>query len=142
MDQSRQPPASYPAPLSDAEIELILDDLDGFETPEEVVAQRQHVRQPYHARLSVVCETHDDSRVRFTATALDLSDGGMGLVAPQATPRGTVCVVALLGPHGREESVTGRVVSCEPYEGRVHLWGVRFDEPIRAEVFLQSKQAG
>lgn len=145
MDQSRQNPSSYPAPLSDTEIEAILEDLGGFETPQEVVAQRMHVRLPYHAQVVVVCEAgeHADAdRVRYTATARDLSDGGLGLIAPHALAEGTPCVVTLVGPHGQEQSIVGKVALCEPTEGRAHFWGVQFEECINAAAFLPARRAG
>ncbi|MEM7624669.1 MAG: PilZ domain-containing protein [Planctomycetota bacterium] len=145
MDQNQHIPHSYPAPLTDAEIETILDDLDGFETPQEVVAQRMHVRLPYHEQVAVVCEAGggvDADRVRFTAVTRDLSDGGLGLIAPHALPEGTPCMVTLVGPHGQEVSVTGKVALCDPLEGRAHFWGVKFDQLIHAASFLPTRQAG
>lgn len=144
MDHDQQF-SSYPAPLSDLEIESILDDLDGFETPEEVIAQRMHVRLPYHADIAVVCESGDSTdgpQIRFTAKARDLSDGGLGLIAPHEQPEGTPCMVTLVGQHGQEKMISGTVALCEPLGGRAYFWGVQFDSLIVADVFISSRQAG
>lgn len=147
MQSSSEQP-SLPAPLSDEEIDAVLADLDSFETPEEVLAQREYTRIPYHAEVGVVCEAADAAGggVRFTATAHDLSDGGLGFISPQLLTLGTTCMLTMVGSDGNELSVRAEVVSQEVYGrpagGAVYLCGAKFDLPIRAEALTGMRQTG
>lgn len=138
-------PAQPVQPLTDTEIDAVLADLDRFETPQQVLAKRMHVRVPYHTHVAVVCETgHDDREdaVRFTAVTHDLSDGRLGLIVSHASPPGTPCVVTLIGPDGVQYSVDGRVAQCKPHGGRAYLWDVAFAHTIDTSQFVNIRRVG
>jgi hypothetical protein len=134
-----------PSPaLSSDEVESILSDLDSYETPEEVVAQRQHQRWEYCRPVTLI-QTHllsGDSGHPIQVTARDLSDGGVGLICLAPLRVDTPCSVELVDPAGVVHAVAGTVVSCGKHSDRVYLCGVRFDEPIDALQMAVIRKAG
>jgi len=133
-------------PLTDAEIDAVLAQLDHLEVEGEHLTLRQHVRQRYPAPVVVeaVCDALGlaSEGARFTARCHDLSEGGLCMMTPIALDAGTRCAFTLAGTDGEPTHVTGVVCNAHRIHDGLYLCGVRFDELISPERFITARKAG
>ena len=132
-----------PEPLTDAEIDTILEDLSYFETPDEILAQRAHERLPYHRLVRVCCESinGDKPEPPFSVAAYDLSNGGIGLLLKgQSLPTQMRVVLTLTDESHRPWDIQGVIMSCEPCGDGVYRTGVKFDQLIDAHSIVDAKK--
>ncbi|MEO0514634.1 MAG: PilZ domain-containing protein [Planctomycetota bacterium] len=138
------PRNSTPAtpPLTDAEIDAVLREMDKLVTPAEVIAQREHPRQPYREPVAVVCEAGDwpGDVVRFTAVCHDLSDGGLGVLSPVPLKPGTLAVFTLVSTESNEFPVAATLAYCDEVREHVYKCGVKFDTPINSAAFCEKRR--
>lgn len=131
-------------PLTDAEIDAVLREMDKLDTPATVVAQREHTRTPYREPVAVVCEAGDwpGDVVRFTAVCHDLSDGGLGVLSPAPLAPGTLAVFTLVTTTGDELPVTATLAYCDQVQESIYKCGAKFDVPIDSAAFGAMRRAG
>ncbi|MEM6855407.1 MAG: PilZ domain-containing protein [Planctomycetota bacterium] len=143
MPFPRQPTPNTP-PITDAEINAILGELDRIPTPPEVIAQREHARIPYREPVAVVCEVGDwpGDVVRFTAVCHDLSDGGLGILSPVPLKPGTLAVFTLVTATGEQLPLSATLAYCEEIRDEVYKCGAKFDVPIDCSAFCTVRRAG
>lgn len=143
MQLPRNPISATP-PLTDAEIDAVLRQLDKLTTLPKRVAQREHARTPYREPVAVVCEAHDrpGDVVRFTAVCHDLSDGGLGVLSPVPLAPGTLAVFTLVTAAGDELPVTATLATCDEFREHVYKCGAKFDSPINSGAFNTLRRAG
>lgn len=142
--ESPQNSISATPPLTDAEIDAVLRELDKLTTPSELLAQRQTTRTPCREPVAVVCEAsaRPGGVVRFTAVCHDLSDGGLGVLSPVPLSPGTSAVFTLLTAAGYELPVTATLTTCDEFHEYVYKCGAKFDSPINAmSLFSQRRVA-
>jgi len=142
--QLRKKPTPATPPLTNAEIDAVLYEMDQLVPPAEVIAQRQHPRQPYREPVAVVCEAGDwpGDVVRFTAVCHDLSDGGLGVLSPVPLKPGTLAVFTLVTNASIEFPVTATLAYCDKIRGQVYKCGAKFDTPIDSAAFSAMRRAG
>jgi hypothetical protein len=136
--------SELPACLTDEEINLILDDLASYETPEQVIAQRKSTRWEYRrpVELRIARGVNLSLPQAVRAQAHDLSEGGLGLVAPAPLAKGRWCEVVLPDLHGQRIVAAGCVTACEAHLSGAWLCGIAFDKPILIRQFVELRQAG
>jgi CheY-like chemotaxis protein len=76
---------------------------------------------------------------RLLVCARNLSAGGMAFFHGGFLHPGTVCKIALRKRDGAVFAVAGMVVNCRHVEGAVHEVGLKFDQRIEPELFLESR---
>ncbi|MEM9418578.1 MAG: PilZ domain-containing protein [Planctomycetota bacterium] len=131
-------------PITDAEIDAVLCEIDKLETSPDVIAQREHPRMPYREPIAVVCEAGDwpGDVVRFTAVCHDLSDGGLGVLSPVPITPGTLGVFTLVTAEGQELPLTATVAYSTKVREHVYKCGAKFDAPIDSMAFSTMRRAG
>ncbi|MBB6431478.1 PilZ domain-containing protein [Algisphaera agarilytica] len=131
-------------PITDAEIDAVLRELDKVQVSPDLIAQREHPRMPYREPVAVVCEAGDwpGDVVRFTAVCHDLSDGGLGILSPVFISPGTLAVITLVTANGHELPVTATLAYCTKVREHVYKCGAKFDIPIDSVAFSSMRRAG
>ncbi len=121
--------------MSTAHVNRLLDRLDCTSWDGE--ERRAHVRVPYRrdgVAMRVVHRMSDQSKVLVQTR--NLSCGGICVLHRGFIHEKSRCVISLPRKEGEPTLVTGTVVSCRYLVKLIHEVGVRFDEKIEIEDFL------
>ncbi len=106
---------------------------------ERFLQQRRYRRYGFqrHPVKVVLVPTEASSAVEHLVQTWDLSKGGISFLLAGFVHRGTACQVHLVGLDRAVRKVLGVVVSCDYVEGRIHIVGVKFSDPIEPAYFSE-----
>ena len=138
--KSAATPGSRPNTIGLAERDLgtLMDKLDESGGGHEVHAKRTFARWPFrHNSLKLVLEHPGGSKAAFQVACRNLSRGGMGVLHNAYVHTGTACVLHLPQLDGHEVPLQSTIVRCTHMHGVVHELGVKFDEAIQINDFVE-----
>ncbi len=130
------------APLSDAELQAILTNLDEAVRPSGKAAKRGRERTQYRVG-EIAITVHQGGGVKglFRAYARDLSATGMGFLFGGFLHQKTVIDVQLVTTMGETRSIRGKVSWCQHISGKLHGIGLEFVTPIEPRTFIDPTRA-
>lgn len=127
--------------LSDPDLQELLDKLEGtlLRMDGDGRRSRQDERILWHHRDVLVRAVHSDGgRAEYVVAMHDLSRSGAAFVHSGFLHEGTPLEIDLpLTSPGRTERVGARVVWCWFLTRSLHVSGVRFDQPIEPQNFIE-----
>jgi PilZ domain len=97
--------------------------------------QRHQLRSLQDVTLRIISGTQDQE---YVALIYDLSSHGIGLVHGAVVHSQTPVTVTLRTHDAERICLTGVIVRCTHVKSRAHLLGVRFDQPIAVDDFVNS----
>jgi CheY-like chemotaxis protein len=126
--------------LSQRELDSILKEMNRTQRPQAGPSRRRNRRWTYEGPRAVL--TFLDAlgnKQHFSAVIRDLSATGAavmhgGFVYPNAP-----CIVSLRGIDGQPHSISCTTASCRLVRGNLHTVGVRFEQPIDPEQFIDGR---
>lgn len=123
-------------PLSDTELDLLLDRLDASEEQSKKSERRSEDRFPYRKRTTVIeFKRPEGSMTAFLVPTRNLSRNGMCVLHSGFVHEETRCEIQLVTTHNMWQTVEGIIRWCRYVEGRIHHLGIRFDQPIDVAAF-------
>ena len=123
--------------ISARELASILDELDEQGNSAGAKRHRDFVRWTFR-QVSIPIELNqpDGSRVSVKVACRNLSRGGMSILHNSYWHSGTRCTVLLPHNSGRKVPVVGFVTRCRHVRGMIHEVGIRFEEPIDTNEYV------
>ncbi|MEO0588052.1 MAG: response regulator [Planctomycetota bacterium] len=129
--------------LTPRQAEALLDSLQQETAGADQQANRSEARHFYTDLTGIPLEvSHPGGTTSsFSVIPVDLSAKGIGLLHGGFVYQGTEVIATLTDLSGLERRVAGRVMDCRLYRGRVHVLGVRFEEPIELDAYMTDLDA-
>jgi hypothetical protein len=121
--------------ISDAERQAILKELEDADNADPKSARRNDKRYPYSVREGLILEI-EGATARFIVRPRDISTGGLSFLHGSFLHPGRACVMVLKATDGERVLVSGRIIRCRCFRGRIHEVGMQFEKPIEVESFV------
>ncbi|MEM1027420.1 MAG: PilZ domain-containing protein [Planctomycetota bacterium] len=93
-------------------------------------------RYPHVRRVALRVIHTGGQKTSHLVRSRNLSVGGMGFIHLSFLYPGTVCHVALQTRHGESVALAGKVSWCRHVSGQSHEIGLRFDQLIQIDEFI------
>jgi hypothetical protein len=126
--------------LKPADVAAILKTIEAKTKPSVERDRRESPRLPYReaARVAVIVESEELGKRTYALIPRNISRWGMSLLHGKFVYDGTPCVLGIKALDGQVVPVRGTIVWCRLITGRIHEIGVRFEEAIDLDEFVDS----
>ena len=121
--------------LDDAQVQQILDELDGSTTDKSKL-RRVNTRLPFRSTTMVMIVEQPGGRSVLNVVCRNLSRGGVGFLHSSYLHVGAKCVAMLPHRTRGETPVAGTVVRCRHATRNIHDVGVKFNEAINVSDYV------
>ncbi|MBK7404124.1 MAG: PilZ domain-containing protein [Phycisphaerales bacterium] len=124
--------------MTERDLGEMMDRLDEKGAGSEGKVKRTFARWPFrHASLRLTLDHPGGSRAEFPVACRNISRGGVGVLHNAYVHTGTNCTVSLPRADGVVVGLRGSVVRCSHVKGLVHELGIRFENSIRLNDYVQ-----
>lgn len=100
--------------------------------------RRDFIRWPFvHASVRMKMHNGDGLQSEFSVACRDLSKGGISVLHRSFLHTGTRVVMRLPTVTGKLATIPGVVCRCRHFQGLIHEIGIKFNEPIDVNEFVE-----
>jgi hypothetical protein len=126
-----------PMNVADREVEKLIDRLDRAERRHKAVQTRAERRIPFRCGGVVLSLDHPGlSNTLISVWTRNISRSGVGVLLGAFVHPGTQCDIELPRADGGKQTVFGIVQWCRLIQGIVHELGIKFEEELDLEQFV------
>lgn len=126
-----------PMNVADREVETLIDRLDRAERRQKAVQTRAEPRVPFRRGGVVLSLEHPgQTSTLISVWTRNISRSGVGMLLGAFVHPGTRCEIELPRDDGGKQAVFGVVQWCRLIQGIVHELGIKFEEELDLEQFI------
>lgn len=126
-----------PMHVADREVEKLIDRLERAESRQKVLQSRKDPRIPFRRAGVVLSLEHPGQTSTLVAVwTRNISSSGVGILMGAFVHPGTRCQIELPRADAGTQSIWGVVQWCRLIQGIVHEVGIKFEEELDLELFI------